>query len=278
MKQSLVNEDEQGIKENIKAKITTDYVNYITRAPNNISLQGPPRSTSPVQMDIGSKFGNNLTLVSLDPSSVYISRILIDPKFNLLPPLGEEETIIKVTFEGEFLIAVSKTDEDERNMYVYKCFNEEVMKIVGNPDPSQPTSYYRSIDCKRLKEVAVNSFVNLVDAKDLKDFLVVRFKSENSVVYYKFNKFDYSSIEINLKGYSPAMVWMAQMQANRIIICHYKKSSMTPLTLFALDGENLAKIPDPPNIDQYKSTSGMQFKAGSLIEEEGVVFLYLAIV
>ena len=229
-------------------------------------------------MSIGSDFGNNLRIESEDSEHLYISRNVTEPHFNLDIPLTDSVTVLKMTFEGDFLIAVVKNDEDERKMIIYKCYNEEVMKFVGAPTPAKSKYYYRSIDCKELKRVDVNSFVNLVDAKDLKDFLVVRFKSENSVVYYKFNKFDYSSIEINLKGYSPAMVWMAQMQANRIIICHYKKSSMTPLTLFALDGENLAKIPDPPNIDQYRSVSGLQFKAGSLIEEDGAVFLYLAIV
>ena len=54
----------------------------------------------------------------------------------------------------------------------------------------------------------VNNLVSLQDAWDLKDFLVVTFKSENSVVYYKIEKYDYTITEHNLRGFDPTNIWL----------------------------------------------------------------------
>lgn len=280
---TLTNSYGQTISRRINGKIIKDYVNYVEvfeekdeDSPLLIPVvTGIKETTTPLRLEGVLIRGNNLKYKSLDPNDVYLNKVLDDANFEMNKPLPSDEVVLKVTLEGNFLIAVSKTDTEERKMYLYKCANDEMMKYI-NTESSDSPGYKKSIDCKHLITINVNSFVDLAEAKDLKDFLVVRFKSENSVVYYKINKFDYTSIEINLKGYSPVMVWMAQLHANTIIICHYKSMSATPFTLFSLEGENLVKLPEP-NIEQFRTSTEMEFKAGSLIEEAGSVYLYLAI-
>ena len=176
------------------------------------------------------------------------------------------------------MIEVTESTERERTMHISRCHSDVVMKVPV-PEQFTPEGFKPSYECKLIRNISVSNLVDLEEAKELNNYLIVRFKSENSVVYYKIDKYDFNSFETNLKGYDPTYVWTEQITQTKIIICHYKRSASNPFAIFSLDGESLTKLAEP-NVDQYRSMSSLTFKAGALIKTEDEsnqkLFLYLA--
>ena len=222
--------------------------------------------------------GNDMEIMSHE-DSIFVDYITDTSQtmitMNNGPNMKETPTFKYRLFEGDFMIGVSESIDKERTMHIYKCYQDIIMKETDQRR-AQFKSYLPSLECKLIKSIAVSNLVFLVDANKLTDFLVVRYKSENSVVYYKIDLYDYNHVEINMRGYDPAMVWVQQLTSNTIILCHYKLSSYSPFAIYLLEGEALRKLPEP-NVDQYRALPDLSFKAGSLIREGKNVFLYLAI-
>ena len=123
----------------------------------------------------------------------------------------------------------------------------------------------------------VNNLVSLQDAWDLKDFLVVTFRSENSVVYYKIEKYDYTITEHNLRGFDPTNIWLEQMSSNQILVCQYKLNAKVPFMIFRLEGDNLIKAEDP-DVGSFSFDTDFRYLAASVIKESyNEIYLYVAL-
>jgi len=247
---------------------TLDYTLSSTRAG----------SVKALNFDTVEIYGNNLDIYHLeeqDKANIFIGQSIKNIRINVdaHTPNYQNLKFVEMTFQGAYLIGVTKPENKDKEMHLFKCSNLIYMKEMGE---TQHSGYKPSIDCKFLKSYPVNNLVDLVEAKVLNDYLIVRFKSENSVVYLRIDIYNFVNVEINLKGYDPTRAWMAQLNSNTILICHFKQTSTNPFSIFSLKGESMTKKKEP-NIDKFKTSKKMGFKAGALIEEEGKVYLYLAL-
>jgi hypothetical protein len=216
-------------------------------------------------------FGNNLKYGTSD-NQIFIDHVLDNMDIVLEPPTNKK--LAKVVIEGDFLIGVE--EGRERIMYIYKCYKDVMIRGAYDSgifkEENKPT-----FNCRQVTTIVVNSPVKLTEAKQLGHFLMVRFRSDNSVVYYKIDMYEYSFTEINLKGYDPTQVWMVQSDPNTIIICHFKSTSVNPYMLFSLHGEVLTRLPIP-NFQQFVQPDiNMKFLAGGLATINSKIFMYIGI-
>ena len=163
----------------------------------------------------------------------------------------------------------------EKVMHIYKCYQNLIFRVKSQ---QRDISIEKGIfPCKKTTQIIVNSPVKLTEAFELSSFLVVRFRSENSVVYYKIDKSEFSYVEINLKGYDPSKVYMIESNSNTIVICHFKSTSVQPYMIFALTAESLRRI-QIPNINQLiQPDINIEFIAGGLEINRGEISLYVGI-
>lgn len=205
-----------------------------------------PESSVKVPLSAFNLSGNDL---KLEPQSshIYLDDVNDDVTINLVPP--NPHKFVKVIIEGDFLIGVEELKGTTKVMKIYKCFKEIALRHTFEQDPDKK-SYLPTYECKFIKDIKVNTFVSLAEAFDLPDFLVIRFKSDNSVVYYKVEKYDFTHVEINLRGYDPSYVQMVQMDSSAILILHFKEGSSSPIMLFSLDGETLNRLAEP-DLEQF---------------------------
>lgn len=212
--------------------------------------------------------GNNLTYTV--SGNLHMDFLTEDVQVELLPPPSNK--LSKVIFEGQFLIGVE--EGKEKIMVIYKCYRDLIFSF-GEPKDGKAQLKQAIYACRKVTQITVNSPVKLTEAFELTSFLVVRFRSENSVVYYKIDKVEFSFVEVNLKGYDPTNVFMVESNCNTIVICHFKSSAVQPYMLFALVGENLRRI-QIPNIGQLiQPDINARFISGSLEYEGGIIFLYV---
>lgn len=214
--------------------------------------------------------GNDMRILPRQKEKLYLV-YENDVKINLdvLPEYAFEQII----FQAHFMIGTSKKTDFSKLLTIYICTKDINLKSLRSM--GQNSGYGPSLDCSYIANSTVSSTVTLSDAKLLKDFLVLRFQTENSVTYVRFDKYDFGKLEIYLKGYSPDHVWMAQTDSNKIILCHFKYDAPNPFSLFVSDGETLQNLPNL-NLDMYRQMRDKVFKAGSLIQENGPVYIYLA--
>lgn len=216
-------------------------------------------------------YGNNLKYKSTD-TQIFIDHVIDNIDVVLDPPIDKK--LAKVVIEGDFLIGVE--EGRERIMYIYKCHKNIMIRGAYDgeqmKDDNKPT-----FNCRQVSIIVVNSPVKLTDAKQLGHFLMVRFRSDNSVVYYKIDMYEYTFTEINLKGYDPTQVWMVESDPNTIIICHFKSTSVNPYMLFSLHGEVLTRLPIP-NFQQFVQPDiNMKFLAGGLATDKSRIYMYIGI-
>jgi hypothetical protein len=242
------------------------------------SISSNPNSVSSFDLYETQMRANDMEVRPEDSRQIYFGMIQDNPLIVLEPAHANGGyKFIQVYMQGLYYIGVEHLrDTVDRQMYLFKCNKFISLKETDTSKTDVSFGFKPSLNCILVQKIPVNNKVNLVDAIILNDYLIVRFKSENSVVYYKVDVYEYSSVEINLKGYDPTMAWLAQLKPNTILLCHFKKTSLRPFTLFSLEGETMTKLQEP-NIDKFKTSNSMGFKAGSLIEEEERVYLYLAL-
>lgn len=185
--------------------------------------------------------GNDMRISSIG-GEVWIDDVVDDVTINLIPP--NYNKFVKVVISGDFLVGEEELKGNIKIMKIYKCFKEITIRHM-HPKDDDLKSYGPTYECRFIKDIKVNSYVSLTEVSDLPDYLIVRYKSDNSVVYYKVEKYDYTHVEINLKGYDPSYVNMVQLDSSDILILHFKIESANPLMLFSLDGESLLRRPEP---------------------------------
>src|SRR3990167_412309 len=238
--------------------------------PKPMVIGGEPGSSNNLPFDGLIMRGNDMKLTSTNKDKLYLVyendvKIYLD----ILPEFAFEQII----FQLQFMIGISKKTDFSKLLTVYICTKDINLKSLKQNKSTK--GYSPSLDCSYIINSTISSTVMLSEAKLLKDFLVLRFQTENSVTYVRFEKYDFAKLEIYLKGYSPDFVWMAQTDSNKIILCHFKYDAPNPFSLFVSDGELLQNLPTL-NLDMYRQVRQKVFKAGSLIQEDGPVYLYLA--
>jgi len=211
-----------------------------------VYLKSYPESSVKVPLSAFNLSGNDIRL-SPQSSHVYLDDVNEDVSINLVPP--NPNKFVKVIIEGDFLIGVEEQKGASKTMNIYKCFKEIALRHTYEQEADKK-NYQPTYECKFIQAIKVNTFVYLAEAFDLPDFLVVRFKSDNSVVYYKVEKYDFTHVEINLRGYDPSYVQMIQMDSSAILILHFKEASSNPIMLFSLDGETLNRLAEP-DLEQF---------------------------
>jgi hypothetical protein len=249
----------------LEGMIVDSIHNHLVIKKDSVKVEAFESSVVSISLKDIEVHGNNPTI---SPSkNVFVDSLTEDVHFEITP--FPNSRIRKVVVEGDFVVA--SNDSREKYMWLYKCAADIDVRISIN---SELNPYF---SCKLMKKLRVNGLVQLVEAVELADFLIVRFRSENSVVYYKIDKYEFSVLEINLKGYDPTWVSMVQRDPNTVILCHFKPSSPNPLMLFSLHGETLTMMTEP-NLQSYADEKNKVFQAGGLfLDKPGTVCLYVAL-
>lgn len=258
----------------LSGTLIPSYVDYVNiNSSKSLSALGYKGASSIIHLKDLDLRANNLSLAS-NSKNIFIDYLDDDIQIDLYPvPTAR---ITKVVLKGDYLVGIDDGTDRDRIMWMYKCARDIIVKDTEK-DQYRYASYQPSYSCRLIKKFPVNNLVQLAEMWDLPDYVLVRFRSDNSVVYYRVDKYEFQVVEVNLKGYDPSKVWVVQKDTQEILILHGKPTSNIPFMLFSLKGRSLSKLIDP-NLQPFSQggTTGIFMTAGLFIDQ-GTVHIYVGL-